>query len=149
MKVKPLCLLHTVIRPTDNVLKILQNRLACGFPSPSNDYFENSQNIDALLSKHPLATFLAKAQGESMIERGIMDGSLLIIDRALEPTDMSTIVASLNGELTVKIIDLKRKLLRAANQKQKPIPLPDDINGLCEGVVTFCISPQGNTSFAC
>jgi len=147
MKIKPLCLLHTVIRPTDNVLEILQNRLACGFPSPGHDYFENSPNMDALLSKHPSATFLAKAQGESMVERGIMDGSLLIIDRALKPTNMSTIVASLNGELTVKIIDLKRKLLRTADQK--PIPLPDDINLLCKGVVTFCISPQGKTSFAC
>ena len=146
MKVQPLCLLHTVIGPTDNVLKILQNRLACGFP---NDYLDNIPNLDALLDKHPCATFLAKAQGESMTERGIVDGSLLIIDRAMKPTNMSTIVASLNGELTVKVIDLKQKLLRAANKKQKPIPFPDDINALCEGVVTFCINPQGNTSFAC
>jgi len=149
MKVRPVCLLHTAISSSDNILKILQNRLAGGFPSQNNDYLDNLPNFDELLVKHPLATFLAKAQCNSMVERGILDGSLLIIDRALEPKNMSTIVASLNGELTVKIVDLKRKLLCPASRKQKPIPLPDDLTALCEGVVTFCINPQGNTSFAC
>jgi len=149
MKVKPICLLHTKIDSSDNVLKILRNRLACGFPSPSDDYLEELPSLDELLIAHPSATYLAKAQGDSMIERGIMDGSLLIVDRAIEAKNMATIVASVNGELTVKIIDIKQKLLRPANRKQRPIPLPEDINVICEGVVTFCINPQCNTSFAC
>jgi DNA polymerase V len=110
---------------------------------------ESLPSFNELLIRHPSATFIARASGESMIERGIMDGSLLIIDRAITPVHDSTIVASVGGELTIKILDLKNRLLRPANHTQKPLPLPDDIDVLCEGVVTFCITPQANCAFAC
>jgi DNA polymerase V len=106
-------------------------------------------SLNELLIKHPSATFLGRGQGDSMIERGILDGSLLVIDRAVKYEHNSTIVASIAGELTIKILDLKNKLLRPANSQLKPIPLPDDIDIICEGVVTFCITPQHNFAFAC
>jgi DNA polymerase V len=82
-----------------------------------------------------------------MIERGILDGSLLIIDRSLPTLHDSTIVASIAGEMTIKILDLHKKQLKPANSKQSPIPLPDDLDVICEGVVAYCITPQINTSF--
>lgn len=84
-----------------------------------------------------------------MIERGILDGSLLIIDRALKPKHLSTIVASVAGEMTIKILDLENRLLRPANPTHKSIALPDDLDFVCEGVVSFCITPQMHTAFAC
>ena len=116
--------------------------LSCGFPSPADDYIETMPSLNELLIKHPSATILARAQGQSMVERGIMDGSLLIIDRALEPKHNDTIVASLHSELTVKILDLQNKQLLPANIEHSPIPLPDDIDVFCEGVVTYCITSQ-------
>jgi len=95
------------------------------------------------------ALLISPVQGDSMIERGILDGSLLIIDRSITPLHDSTIVASIGGELTVKILDLHNRLLRPANRKQQPLPLPDDLDVICEGVVTFCITPQANIAFAC
>lgn len=71
------------------------------FPSPASDYIEGMPSLDDLLIKHPTATFVARAEGESMIERGILDGSLLIIDRGIAPTHNATIVASIAGELPV------------------------------------------------
>ncbi len=149
MKVTPLCILHSTFKSTDEILYVLSHRLACGFPSPADDYAESIPSLNELLIKHPSATILAKAQGDSMIERGILDGSLLIIDRSIQPENDSTIVASIGGELTVKILDLKKNILRPANPKHKPIPLPKDIDVICEGVVTYCISPQKNFSFSC
>lgn len=124
-------------------LSYVETLLACGFPSPAQDYAESLPSLDALLIKHPAATFVARAAGESMIERGIMDGSLLIIDRSITPTHNATIVASIAGELTVKILDLHKKLLRPANRAHPPIPLPAELDVVCEGVVTYCITPQG------
>jgi DNA polymerase V len=149
MKVQPICLLHSKITSGSDVLRILSSRLSCGFPSPADDYAESMPSLNELLIKHPSATFLGRGQGDSMIDRGILDGSLLIIDRAVKPQHNSTIVASVAGELTVKILDLKNRLLRPANNLLKPIPLPDDIDVICEGVVTFCITPQQNFAFAC
>jgi len=149
MIIKPLLLLHSPCHTAKDVLQLLQTRLACGFPSPANDYLEQMPSLHELLIKHPAATFMARAQGDSMIERGILDGSLLIIDRSISPLHNSTIVASIGGELTVKILDLHKRLLRPANQKQQALPLPDDLDVICEGVVTFCITPQANIAFAC
>lgn len=146
MKATPL---HLIPREHQHaVLPYVQSRLACGFPSPASDYIEGMPSLDDLLIKHPAATFVARAEGESMIERGILDGSLLIIDRGIAPTHNATIVASIAGELTVKVLDLRRGLLLPANAAYQPIPLPDSLDVVCEGVVTYCITPQGNIGFA-
>lgn len=149
MKAHPICLLHSKIKSESDVLRFLGSRLSCGFPSPADDYSESMPSLNDLLIKHPSATFLARGQGDSMIERGILDGSLLIIDRAVKYEHNSTIVASIAGELTVKILDLKDRLLRPANHNLMPISLPEDIDVICEGVVTFCITPQHNFAFQC
>lgn len=149
MKIFPLCLIHRRLDSASAALSLLQTSIACGFPSPADDYFEKIPSIDDLLIKHPAATYLAKAEGESMIDRGILNGSLVIIDRAVEPTNESTIVASIGGELTIKILDLRNRLLRPANCEYASIALPDDIDIICEGVVTYCITPQNNFAFEC
>lgn len=149
MIVHPICLLHTPCQNAAHALQLLQTRLSCGFPSPAGDYLESLPSLNELLIKHPSETFVGRASGESMIERGILDGSLLIIDRSITPSHNETIVASIGGELTIKILDLKNRQLKPANAKQKPIPLPDDLEVICEGVVTYCITPQQNYAFAC
>ena len=110
---------------------------------------ERMPSLDSLLIKHPTTTFIAKAEGDSMIERGILDGSLLIIDRSLPPKHESTIVASIAGELTIKILDLQHRVLRPANPSHSAIPLPEELDVICEGVVAFCITPQANCAFEC
>ena len=148
MKISPLCLLHSNCHTADDAIRLIQSRLACGFPSPAADYIEQMPTLNELLVKHPAATFIARASGDSMIERGILDGSLLIIDRAVSPVHDATIVASIAGELTVKILDTQKRLLRPANPAHRPIPLPEDLDVVCEGVVTFCITPQPHCAFA-
>lgn len=149
MRVQPLCLLHTDINKADDKLSLVQSRLACGFPSPAEDYIEKVPSLDRLLIKHPGATLIGRATGDSMIERGILDGSLIVIDQSIKPTHNATIVASIAGEYTIKILDLQNGLLRPANKNQKPIPLPEDLDVICEGVVTYCITPQGSIGFDC
>jgi DNA polymerase V len=149
MLVKPLFISHTPCQSAAEAFRLLQSRLACGFSTPAADYLEEMPSLDALLLKHPSATFFGRAQGDSMIERGILDSSLLIIDRSIMPQHDSTIVVSIAGELTIKILDLQYRLLRPANPRYHPLSLPDDLDVICEGAVTFCITPQANITFAC
>jgi hypothetical protein len=51
--------------------------------------------------------------------------------------------------MTNKITDFLATALTPANRKQHPLPLPDDPDVICEGVVTFCITPQANIAFTC
>ena len=73
-----------------------------GFPSPAADYIEVSLLLNQLLIKKPAATFIVRAKGDSMRGAGIDAGDLLIIDRSLNATPQSIVVAMLNGAFTVQ-----------------------------------------------
>ncbi|MCR5414427.1 MAG: translesion error-prone DNA polymerase V autoproteolytic subunit [Kiritimatiellae bacterium] len=76
--------------------------VAAGFPSPSEQYLDRPLDLNELLVKRPAATFFLKVQGDSMIGEGIRDGDILVVDRSLEPSSGDVIIASVDGEFTVK-----------------------------------------------
>lgn len=121
-------------------LPLFTSTVPAGFPSPADDYIENGLDLNEHLIKHPAATYYARASGDSMIERGIQDKALLIVDRAIEPKQGHIIIAVINGELTCKILDIKNKQLLAANSKYKPVPLNGDMDFIIEGVVIHAIN---------
>ena len=58
-------------------------RISAGFPSPAQDYEEPRLHLNDLLVKNPDATFVTKANGDSMTGAGIHDGDMLVVDRGL------------------------------------------------------------------
>ena len=79
-------------------------RIQAGFPSPADDWLEEELDLNAHLIKHPAATFFARVQGESMIDAGIHENDLLIIDRSIEANNNDLVVCMLNGDFTLKRI---------------------------------------------
>ncbi len=75
---------------------------SCGFPSPAQDYVEDRLDINQLVIKHPNATYFIRVSGDSMIDAGIGDGDLLVVDRALTAQHGDIVVAAVDGEFTVK-----------------------------------------------
>ena len=57
-------------------LDLYLTKISAGFPSPADDYIESKLDLNEHLIKQPSATFFAKAEGDSMIDRGIFDGDL-------------------------------------------------------------------------
>ena len=112
-----------------------------GFPSPADDYIEKSLNIHEHLVTEPASTFLVEARGKSMVNAGIMDCALLVVNRAKEARHDDVVVAAVDGELTCKILDKKAKVLRAANLSFKPIPVGEGSDCVVLGVVTHAINP--------
>lgn len=78
------------------------SRVACGFPSPADDYAERAVDLHRLLVRNDPATFLLRAEGASMRGAGIHEGDLLVVDRSVEAADGAVVVAVLDGGLTVK-----------------------------------------------
>jgi DNA polymerase V len=76
-----------------------------GFPSPADDFIENSLDLNEKLVSNPISTFFMRASGHSIVSEGIHDGDLLIVDRSITPTLGSIVVAVINGELAVKRLD--------------------------------------------
>ncbi|ORM66672.1 translesion error-prone DNA polymerase V autoproteolytic subunit [Pantoea rwandensis] len=116
------------------------SRVPCGFPSPAQDYVEQRIDLNDLLVSHPSATYFIKVSGDSMIEGGISDGDMLIVDSAQKPEQGDVVVAAIAGEFTVKQLMLKPYLhLKPMNATHAIIPIPDpdlfEIFGVVKHVV--------------
>lgn len=118
--------------------------IKAGFPSPADDYLHDSLDFNRDLIKNPEATFYGRVSGDSMIKAGICDSDIAVIDRSLQPVDGDVIVAFVNGEFTIKYLDLKHKEegyieLRPANANYQPIRIDADDNFRVWGVVVWTI----------
>jgi DNA polymerase V len=115
--------------------------VSAGFPSPADDYIESKLDLNELLVPHPSSTFFVRANGNSMIEAGILNNDLLVVDRAIQASDNNIIIAVVDGELTVK--RLKREkgkiFLLAENPDYEPIEIKEDTQFEIWGVVTSII----------
>ncbi len=73
-----------------------------GFPSPAADLRVQRIDLNAELVQHEEATMLVRVRGDSMREVGILDGNLLVVDKALAPVHGDIVVAVLDDEFTCK-----------------------------------------------
>ena len=106
-----------------------------GFESPASDYLQLPLNLDALLIEHPSASFIGKADGDSMQGVGIFNGDILIVDRQVQVKNHDVIVANFNGEFICKILDVKRRLLLSANKNNQDVQITQHDQFTIEGVV--------------
>jgi len=113
-----------------------------GFPSPAEDHMEGRLDIQALLVRRPAATFFCRAQGTSMRDAGINDGDLLVVDRSITPGDGDTVIANVDGGLTVKRLTRTRDgwALAAANPDYPAFPVNPEDGVLIWGVVTHAVT---------
>ena len=99
-------------------------RVAAGFPSPAEDYAEKRLELSDLI-KHPVSTFFVKVSGDSMIDAGIFDGDLLIVDKAEPVRNGHICVAIVDGEFCVKQFEQAsgRVRLISANPNFPPLEI--------------------------
>lgn len=109
-----------------------------GFPSPAKDYQEDVIDLTSYLVQHPSATFYFRVTGDSMINACIPNGALLVVDRAVRPSNGVIVLAVVNGEFTVRRIVQTRKalVLHPENPAYKPMPVTEEMNMQVWGVVT-------------
>lgn len=117
--------------------------VSAGFPSPAEDYIEGRLDLNQYLIKNPAATFFVKVAGSSMIDAGIHDGDILIVDRSLQAVDKKVVIAVVNGELAVRRISTEggRLALIAENRDYKPLQVEEEMGFEVWGVVTSVIHP--------
>ena len=120
---------------------LIEQGISAGFPSPADDFKEIRISLDKELVKNSEATFYARVSGESMIEAGIDDGDLLVIDRSLNPENGKIGICMIDGDFTVKRIKkTKGKLyLLPENKKYEAIELKEENELIIWGIVTYVI----------
>lgn len=122
-------------------IPFIPDGVSAGFPSPAADFMENNIDLNKELSENPLATFYIKVKGNSMIDAGIEDKDVLIVDRSIEPQDNKIAICYIDGEFTVKRIKLEKDCLylMPENSNYTPIKVTEENQLIIWGIVTYVI----------
>ena len=115
--------------------------VSAGFPSPAADFMETNIDLNKELSENPLATFYIKVKGNSMIDAGINDKDVLVVDRSLEPQNNKIAICFIDGEFTVKRIQKEKDCLylMPENPNYSPIKVTEENELIIWGIVTYVI----------
>ncbi len=114
-----------------------------GFPSPADDFIEQALSLDELLIDQPAATFFVRVVGLSMINAGIVENDILVVNKSLSPRHGDIVIAIIDGDFTLKTLSidkLNQKLwLCPANPKFPKIPLVENSDNYIWGVVSAVV----------
>ncbi|MCI6529634.1 MAG: hypothetical protein MR428_00860 [Mesosutterella sp.] len=119
--------------------KLLAMTVQCGLHTPAGDYSERTLSLTDYFVKHKESTIIIEARGDSMVDAGIFDGDLLIIDRSIEPRSGDIVLAFLQGDFTLKqlqIVNGKPELHPQNRSGAYPIIRPGEYDDfMIEGVL--------------
>lgn len=118
------------------------SKVSAGFPSPADDELAEKLDLNQYLIRNPAATFLVRANGNSMVNAGINDNDILIVDRSITPTSGKIVIVAIDGLLTVKRLKKDKNgqlILLAENPDYPPIHVQEGNEVYIWGVVTQVI----------
>lgn len=121
-------------------LHLMGTRICAGFPSPADDFIDDEIDLTRILVSNRPATFLWRVSGNSMIEAGIHDGDVVVVDRSMNPRHGEVVVASIRGEVSLKLYQNEgRPSLAFANREMPPLVISEDDDVTVWGVVTWTL----------
>ncbi len=129
----------SILKPRGSYSEIplYSGRIPAGFPGVVDEHMEDTLSLDQLLIKHPATTFFARVEGDSMIEAGIFQNDILVVDRSISAKDNDIVVALLDNEFTVKRLKSQGSLkLKAENANYPDIEITGEHELVIWGVVT-------------
>ena len=94
-----------------------------GFPSPAEEELLDVMSFDEYLTPNKESSYILKVKGDSMKDAGIMAGDMVIVERKASYKPGQVVVASIDGEFTMKYLRRKdgKYFLEPANEKYKSI----------------------------
>jgi len=113
--------------------------IAAGFAAPVEEQAEETVTLEDYLVRDKASTFLLRVKGDSMIDAGIFEGDLVLVERDRTPKPFEIVVGILDGEFTLKRL-IKEKgifFLRAENPKYPDLHPMDELQvaGVVKAVI--------------
>lgn len=126
---------------SETTIPLVSHRVSAGFPSPALDFMETSIDLNKVLVENKIATFYVQVEGNSMIDAGIQNKDILVVDRSIEPRNNKIAICLVDGEFTVKRIKLDADCLwlMPENPNYKPIKVTEENQLIIWGIVTYVI----------
>ena len=122
-------------------IPLLTDSVSAGFPSPADDYTEENIDLNEHLISNPFSTFFLRVKGDSMINAGIKDKDLIIVDKSLIAKPGNIVIAMIDGEFTIKRLSIKNDelYLKAENHNYPDFSFKNHIDVQIWGVVIYSI----------
>ncbi len=122
-------------------IPLLNDSVSAGFPSPADDYTEENIDLNEHLISNPFSTFFLRVKGDSMINAGIKDKDLIIVDKSLIAKPGNIVIAMIDGEFTIKKLSIKNNelYLKAENHNYPDFRFKNHIDVQIWGVVIYSI----------
>jgi DNA polymerase V len=138
--VLPITVMTPATNPSFQPAPLYATPIPAGFPSPADDYVERRLDLNEYFIHSPTSTFFLRAIGDSMDLAGILEGSIIQVDRSLTPQHRDIVIAAIDGEFTVKRYVVRGDGLVAlspesSNKSHKPIICYHDTDVTIFGVV--------------
>lgn len=114
-----------------------------GLPFTPQEEPSGTLDVDRYLVERPNSTYFVRVKGDSMKDAGILGGDIVAVDRSVEAKDGDIVIASIEGDATIKYLDLSLPSPRLfpANENYSPITLGPDAEIL--GVVVGSVRKYG------
>ncbi len=110
-----------------------------GIPTVADETSLDSLNLDNFLIKNRDSSYLLEVKGDSMIEEGIKEGDLVIVEKRNDAKDGDIVIAEVDGGWTMKFFRKKGNtiFLEPANKNYKSIYPENDmkISAVVKGVI--------------
>lgn len=122
-------------------LPFFAHKVPAGFPSPADDHVEKRLDLNEYLINQKEATFFIAIRGDSMIDASIHDGDIVIVDRSKQARIGDIVLASIDGEFTVKTLakHLSKPRLVPANKNYQYINITENMEFEIWGVITGAV----------
>ncbi len=122
-------------------IPLLNDSVSAGFPSPADDYTEENIDLNEHLISNPFSTFFLRVKGDSMINAGIKNKDLIIVDKSLIAKPGDIVIAMIDGEFTIKRLSIKNDelYLKAENHNYPDFSFKNHIDVQIWGVVIYSI----------
>lgn len=114
---------------------------ATGFGAAADDYMERGIDLNEQLVRNKPATFFMRVSSNSMVNAGIVEGDIVIVDRSIKPTNGKIVIAVIDGEMLIRRYERTLNKLRLIPETPKLSAMEVGEYSDCKiwGVVIYCI----------
>ena len=130
-----------LVTPSPIWLNLCIGSVPAGYPSPLTEQAKELVDINSHLIRNEIATYIFRVKGNAMIDAGIFDGDVLVVDRSIEPKHNDVVLVTLNHEFIVKRLYQRGGLIKliSENPIYPPIVIKERDDFAVWGVVTNSI----------
>ena len=97
-------------------LNLCSDSVPAGYPSPITEQAKELVDINSQLIRNEIATYIFRVKGNAMIDAGIFDADVLIVDRSIEAKHDEIVLATFNNEFIVKRLYQRTGLIKLISE---------------------------------